>query len=361
MKAAVFREVGKPLTIEEVGIAEPASREILIRTKAVGLCGSDMHFINGTYPHPVPVVLGHEAAGVVEAIGNDVHGFDVGDHVITFLAPCCGTCELCMDGKHTLCQDNSVQRRDDAPPRMTLDGEPIRQFLNISAFAEQMLVHENGCVKVSKEIPFDRAALLGCAVVTGSGAIFHESKLRPGETVAVVGAGGIGLSAINSAKIAGAGEIIAIDMIPEKLELAKKYGATSAYLADADDLAKTIVAATGGGVHYAIEAVGRPETAELCWKILRRGGTATILGMIAPGAMVNIHGPEFLQGKKLQGSLMGGSHFKTDMPRLVDFYLKGQLDLDSIIAEHMPLEDINLAIERMRSGGDAVRSVMMFD
>jgi len=266
-----------------------------------------------------------------------------------------------MDGKHTLCQDSSVQRAEDAPPRLSLDGEPLKQFINISAFAEKMLVHENGCVKVSKKIPFDRAALLGCAVVTGAGAIFHESRLRPGETVAVVGAGGIGLSAINAAKIAGAGEIIAIDMLPEKLKLAKKFGATSTFLADADDVAKAIIEATGGGVHYAIEAVGRPETAELCWKILRRGGTATILGMIAPGAMVSIHGPEFLQGKKIQGSLMGGAHFKTDMPRLVDFYLKGQLDLDNIIADHLPLKDINVAIERMQSGGDAVRSVIMFD
>ncbi len=361
MKAAILREPGKPLTIEEVEIDEPGAREVLIKTMAVGLCRSDLHFIEGTYPFPMPCIPGHEAAGIVEKVGSDVHGFAPGDHVITFLAPFCGSCEFCLSGKHTLCQDESVKRPETGKQRLSIGGEPMVQYLNLSAFAEKMLVHENGCVKVSKEIPFDRAALIGCAVVTGASTVFRECKLSPGETVAVVGAGGIGLSAINAAKIAGAGQIIAIDMLPAKLELARKFGATHTVNAGDADAVEQVMAATGGGVDYAIEAVGRADTAELCWNVLKRGGQAIVLGMISPTATVSIPGPSFLAGKGIKGSIMGGSHFKTDMPRLVDFYLKGQLDLDHIIAEHMPLEDINTAVDIMRSGGDAVRSVIMFD
>ena len=361
MKAAVLREPGKPLTIEQVDIAQPGAREILIKTKAVGLCRSDLHFIDCAYPHPLPMIPGHEAAGIVDAVGSDVHGFEPGDHVVTFLAPFCGTCDLCMEGKQSLCQDDSVKRRAGDAPRLSINGDPLTQFLNLSAFAEMMLVHENACVKVSKDIPFDRAALIGCAVVTGASAVFRECGLRPGETVAVVGAGGIGLSAINAAKIAGAGEIIAIDMLPEKLKLAEQFGATKTFTADQTDVVKAILDTTGGGVNYAIEAVGRTDTVELCWKILKRGGTATVLGMIHPGAMVQIHGPDFLAGKTIKGSIMGGAHFKIDMPRLVDFYLGGKLDLDHIIANRLPLERINEAVDDMRRGGDNVRSVIIFD
>ena len=360
VKAAVLREPKVPLAIETVEIDAPGPREIRIDTRAVGLCRSDMHFIDGVYPHPLPTVPGHEAAGVVDAVGSEVTSVVRGDHVVTFLAPFCGACAFCMKGQHTLCRDDAVKRAPANGPRLTLDGEPMVQFLNLSAFAEKILVHENGCVKVSKDIPFDRAALLGCAVVTGAGAIFHESALKPGETVAVVGAGGIGLSAINAAKIAGAGTIIAIDMISQKLDLAKKFGATHGFQSDEDVVAK-VVDATGGGVDYAIEAVGRTDTAELCWKILKPGGTATILGMIPPGATMNIHGPDFLQARKIQGSMMGGAHLKIDMPRLVDFYLDGRLDLDNIIAQRMPLARINDAVDTMRDGGDAVRSVIMFE
>lgn len=361
MKAAIVREPGAPLTIEEVVIDAPGPREVLIRTKATGLCRSDMHFIEGTYPWPAPFIPGHEAAGVVEAVGELVSDVAVGDHVVTFLAPFCGSCRLCLNGQHTLCQAESVRRPADAPPRLSLAGQPLAQFLQLSAFAEQMLVHENACVAVSKDIPFDRAALIGCSVTTGSGAIFNECKLVPGESVAVVGCGGIGLSAINAAKIAGAGKIVAVDALPAKLELARKFGATHGYLATDPGVAETIVADTGGGLDYAIEAVGRTDTAQLAWSIVRRGGLAIVLGMIPPGEMVQIHGPEFLAGKAIKGSIMGGGQFKTDMPRLVDFYLAGSLDLDAIIAERFALADINMAVDKMHAGGDAVRSVIMFD
>lgn len=360
MKAAVLFEAGKPLEITDVVLDNPGPREVLIRTAACGVCRSDLHFADGAWPHPVPTVLGHEAAGVVEAVGSDVNHVKVGDHVITFFTVFCGSCEFCVSGRPSLCVDPSTKRGPEAKSRLALaDGTPVAQFINLSAYAEMMLVHENACVAISKEMPLDRAALLGCAVVTGAGAIFNDSKVVPGETVAVVGAGGIGLSAINAAKIAGAGKIIAIDPVPEKRELARKMGATHVLDASAPDVMKQVLKLTDGGVHYAIEAVGRSNTAELCWNVLRRGGTATILGMIAPGNTVNIPGPTFLSGKKLQGSSLGSTRSPIDMPRLVQMYLDGVLDLDTMVSERITLEGVNGALDKLRQG-DGARSVIEF-
>ncbi|PKP91051.1 MAG: alcohol dehydrogenase [Alphaproteobacteria bacterium HGW-Alphaproteobacteria-16] len=360
MKAAVLFEAGKPLEIHDIRVSNPGPREVLIRTAACGVCRSDLHFVDGAYPHVMPTVPGHEAAGVVEAVGSEVTRLRPGDHVITFFTVFCGTCEFCISGRPSLCVDSSTRRPKDADPRLSMaDGTPIAHFLNLSAFAEQMLVHENACVAISKGMPLDRAALLGCAVMTGAGSIFRDSKVSPGETVAVIGCGGIGLAAINAAKIAGAGKIIAIDPVVDKRKLARKLGATHDYDAMAPDLVKQVLKLTDGGVDYAIEAVGRPNTAEMAWHLLRRGGTATILGMIAPGQSVSIPGPTFLSGKKLQGSLAGSMQFPIDLPRLVQMYLDGVLDLDTMVAERIRLEDINHAFDNLRKG-DAVRSVIEF-
>ncbi len=360
MKAAVLFEAKQPLEILDVTIDKPGPREVLIRTAACGVCRSDLHFVDGAYPHVMPTIPGHEASGVVEAVGSEVTRIKPGDHVITFFTVFCGSCEFCVSGRPSLCVDSSTRRPKDAEPKLRLsDGTPIAHFLNLSAFAEQMLVHENACVAISRDMPLDRAALLGCAVITGAGAIFRDSKVTPGETVAVIGCGGIGLSAVNAAKIAGAGKIIAIDPVPEKREIARKMGATHVFDAMTDDLVKQVAKLTDGGVDYAIEAVGRPNTAELAWNLLRRGGTATILGMIAPGQSVSIPGPTFLTGKKLQGSLLGSMRFPVDLPRLVQMYLDGLLDLDTMVAERIRLEDINHAFDNLRKG-DAVRSVIEF-
>lgn len=297
---------------------------------------------------------------MVEAVGEGVVSVKPGDHVITFFTVYCGTCEFCTSGRPSLCVSPATRRPKDAAPRLSLnDGTPLAPFLNLSAYAEQMLVHENACVAISKDMPLDRAALLGCAVITGAGAIFNDARVKPGEFVAVVGAGGIGLSAINAAKIAGAGRIIAIDPVPEKRALAQKLGATDLMDPNEPDLVKALLKLTDGGVHHAIEAVGRPQTAELAWNILRRGGTATILGMIAPGQSVSIAGPTFLTGKKLQGSLLGSTQFPIDLPRLVQMYLDGRLDLDTMVAEEIPLEGVNDALEKLRQGS-TVRSVIRF-
>ena len=360
MKAAVLHEANTPLEIETISISNPGPREVLIRTVACGVCRSDLHFVDGAFPHPVPTVPGHEAAGIIEAVGSDVAHLKPGDHVITFFTVFCGSCEMCVSGRPSLCIDPSTRRPAGAAPRLSLaDGTPLAPFLNLSAFAEMMLVHENACVAISKDMPLDRAALLGCAVITGAGAVFNDSRVRPGESVAVIGAGGIGLAAINAARIAGAGTILAIDPMPEKRELALKLGATHALDPSSETIVKDVLKRTAGGVHYAIEAVGRPNTAELAWNILRRGGTATILGMIAPGQNVILPGHTFLTGKKIQGSLLGSTRFPIDMPRLVQMYIDGLLDLDSMVAEKIPLEGVNDALQKLRDG-HSVRSVITF-
>lgn len=360
MKAAVLHEAKTPLQIEEVVVSNSAAREVLIRTHAVGVCRSDLHFVDGAWPHPVPTVPGHEAAGVVEAVGSDVRHVKPGDHVITFFTAFCGSCEFCISGRPSLCLDASTKRSQTEPPRLSLaDRTPLHPFLNLSAYAELMLVHENACVAISKDMPLDRAALLGCAVITGAGSVFNDSKVKPGETVAIIGAGGIGLAAVNAAKIAGAGKVIAIDPVPEKRALAEKLGATHVFDAGDKDVVKRVMALTEGGANYAIEAVGRPETAELAWTITRRGGLTTILGMIAPGKSVSIPGPSFLSGKRLQGSLLGSTQFPIDMPRLVDMYLDGRLDLDTMVAERITLPEINDAMAKLRQGGTN-RSVIVF-
>ena len=361
MKAAVLIEPGKPLEIEQLQISKPGPHEVLIRTAACGLCHSDLHFIDGAYPHPLPAVPGHEAAGIVEAVGSEVRTVKVGDAVVTCLSAFCGHCEYCVTGRMSLCLGGDTRRKPGEPTRLSrADGSPVNQMLNLSAFAEMMLIHEHACTAINPEMPLDRAAVIGCAVTTGAGTIFNACKVTPGETVAVVGCGGVGLATINAAKIAGAGRIIAADPIPEKRELAIKLGATDVVDAMAPDAAAQIVELTKGGVDHAVEAVGRPASGELAVKSLRRGGTATILGMMPLNHSVGLSAMDLLSGKKLQGAIMGGNRFPVDMPRLVDFYMRGLLDLDSIIAERIPLEKINEGFETMKSGASA-RSVIVFD
>ncbi|NBU78317.1 MAG: Zn-dependent alcohol dehydrogenase [Sphingomonadaceae bacterium] len=330
-------------------------------TAACGLCHSDLHFIEGAYPHPLPAIPGHEAAGIVEAVGSEVRTVKPGDAVVTCLSAYCGHCEFCVTGRMSLCLGGDTRRAPGEAPRITrADGSQVNQMLNLSAFAEQMLIHEHACVKINPDMPLDRAAIIGCAVTTGAGTIFNACKVTPGETVAVVGCGGVGLATINAAKIAGAGRIIAADPMPEKRALALKLGATDVIDPMADGAAGQIVEMTKGGVDHAIEAVGRPASAQLAVNVLRRGGTATILGMMPLAEKVGLSAMDLLSGKKLQGAIMGANRFPVDIPRLVDFYIRGLLDLDSIIAERIPLSAINDGFDKMKKG-DSARSVIVFD
>ena len=361
MKAAVLIEAGKPLQIEQINIANPGPHEVLIRTAACGLCHSDLHFIEGTYPHPLPAIPGHEAAGIVEAVGSEVRTVKVGDAVVTCLSAFCGHCEYCVTGRMSLCLGGDTRRKPGEAPRLSRpDGSIVNQMLNLSAYAEMMLVHEHACVAIHPDMPLPQASVIGCAVTTGAGTIFNACKVTPGETVAVIGCGGVGLATINAAKIAGAGRIIAADPMPEKRAMALKLGATDVVDALADDAAAQIQELTKGGVDHAIEAVGRPASGTLAVKSLKRGGTATILGMMPLQHSVGLSAMDLLSGKKLQGAIMGGNRFPVDIPRLVDFYMRGLLDLDTIISETIPLERINEGFEQMKRG-DSARSVIVFD
>lgn len=359
MKAAVLYEVNKPLVIEDVDVNKPGPREVLIRTKFAGLCHSDLHFMEGLYPHPLPAVLGHESAGVVEEVGSEVSYVRKGDHVITCLSVFCGTCENCNTGRPAICTNTDVKLPPGAARRLSLGGKPVHTFVNLSSYAEMMLVHENAIVKIRQDFPLDRAALIGCAVITGYGAVVNTAKVAPGETVAIIGCGGVGMAAVNGAQIAGAGRVIAIDTNPAKLQLATKLGATDLVNPKDGDPVKRVQELTGGGVHHAIECLGTKLTAEQSFQMLRVGGTATIVGMVPFGTKIELHGFDFLRERKIQGSSMGSNRFRVDMPRLIDFYMQRRLHLDDWISDRIKLAEINEGFANMKAG-KVVRSVIEF-
>ncbi len=359
MRAAVLYEVNQPLAIETLEVATPKAHEVLLRTAYTGLCHSDLHFIEGLYPMPRPCVLGHEASAVVEAVGSEVTYVKPGDHVITCTSVFCGTCAYCTTGRPNLCDNVTVKQPPGVAQRLFLGGKPIVQCFNLSTFAEQMLVHENAVVKIDDDIPLDIAALVGCGVITGAGAVINTAKVPAGSTVAVFGCGGIGLSAVNGAAIAGAGRIIAVDTLQEKLETAQAMGATDLVNASNADPVEAIKAMTGGGVEFSFEAVGLKKTAEQSFECLCPGGTATIIGMVPFGMKIEVMGFSFLYERKIQGSSMGSNRFRVDMPRLLDAWRRGQLKLDHLISSHLKLDDINEGYKKLK-GGHVLRQLVDF-
>jgi S-(hydroxymethyl)glutathione dehydrogenase/alcohol dehydrogenase len=323
------------------------------------VCHSDLHFVDGYYPFPTPAILGHEAAGIVEAVGPHVTEFKAGDHVIACLSVFCGHCSYCLTGRTHLCQSRPA-RTPQEPPKLTWNGAPVNQFANLSAYAEKMLVHENGLVKVRDDMPLDRGALIGCGVTTGVGAVLNTAKVEAGATVAVYGAGGVGLAAIQGARIAGAGMVIAVDVFESKLAKAKELGATHTVDSSKVDPVKAIRELTNGGVEYAFEAIGLKKAAEQCFECIRPGGTATVIGMIPVGQKLELEGSVFLREKRIQGCSMGSNRFKVDMPKYVDFYQRGLLRLDEMITRRGRLEDVNEAFRAMKAG-EVARTVLMFD
>jgi S-(hydroxymethyl)glutathione dehydrogenase/alcohol dehydrogenase len=361
MKAAVLREVNVPLEVEEVQVDAPGPREVLIRTGASGVCHSDLHYVEGSYNIPKPAILGHEAAGIVEAVGEQVFYLKPGDTVIMCLSVFCGHCEFCLRGQPVLCTRTDVVRGPEQPPRLRKDGEGITQMAQLGSYAEMMLVHENACVKVRQDVPIDRLALIGCGATTGLGAVLNTAAVEPGSTVCVVGCGGVGLNCIQGAALAGALRIIAVDTVETKLTMAREFGATDVIDASGGDVVERIRDLTNDGVDYSFEAIGLKQTAEQCYQMLRPGGTATIIGMIPEGTRIEIDAGSFLRReRKLQGSSMGSNRFRTDMPRYVEFYLQGRLKLDELVSQHVKLEQINEAFADMK-GGSVARSVILFD
>lgn len=361
MRAAVFHGPNQPLKIEDVEIDEPREREVIVRTAAAGVCHSDLHFVDGACPWPEPAVLGHEAAGVVEKVGRQVAYLKPGDRVVGCLCVFCGYCPQCMSGRPNLCSNKSATQRDaNDRPRLARDGKPVNQFLDLSAFAQKMLVHENALVKIRADFPLDRAALIGCGVLTGVGAVINTAKVTPGSTVAVFGAGGVGLAAIQGARIAGARRIIAVDKFAHKLALARRLGATDTVDAANADPVDAIRSLTGGGVEFSFEAVGLKTTAEQAYECLGAGGVATIIGMTPLGQKIELDGFSLLLEKRLQGCFMGSSRFRIDMPRLIDFCLQGRLNLDAMISRRISLDGVNEAFRAMKAG-EVARTVIMFD
>lgn len=357
MRAAVLTEVNKPLEILDLQVDKPRANEVLIRTVAAGVCHSDMHFQEGKYPCECPTVLGHEGAGIIEAVGSDVTYVQPGDHVITCVSMSCGNCRSCFRGKPHLCAHEGMLRAPEDTPRLSNGGELVHQFSELSCYAEQMLVHEKAVVKVSEEVPLDRAALIGCAVTTGVGAAQNTAKIGPGDTVAIVGCGGIGLNAIQGARIAGAERVIAVDMIADKLDLARVFGATDTVDASQGDAVMEIIEMTGGGVDHAIEAVGLKQTAEQCFNMLAAGGTATVIGMIPIGTTIELQGVSLLAERRIQGSVMGSTRFRIDMPMYANLYLQGRLKLDELVSRRLKLEEINDGFDALRKG-EVARSVI---
>jgi S-(hydroxymethyl)glutathione dehydrogenase/alcohol dehydrogenase len=361
MKAAVLRAYHTPLAIEDVKLADPGPREVRIRTAASGVCHSDLHVIEGALPAPPPTVLGHEPAGVVVEVGSDVRHVAVGDHVIGCLSAFCGNCSWCLSGQPNLCGGAATTRGPDEPPRLSQNGERIHQFAHLSSFAEEMLCHENALVKIRKDMPLEQAALIGCGVTTGLGAALNTAGIRPGDTAAVIGCGGVGLAAIQGCRIGGASRIIAVDVVPWKLELAQKLGATDVVDSSKDNAMMKVLGLTGGGVDYCFECIGIKELAAQGLAMIHKGGTLVLVGVVPLGQNIELPGLDIvLSGKKVVGSMMGGNRFRIDMPRYVDFYLDGRLRLDEMISARLGLDEINTAFDKMKAG-EVARSVITFE
>ena len=363
MKAAVFRKVHEPLTIEAVEIDKPRGREVLVRTVATGVCHSDLHVVDGLgrFALDRPIVLGHEGAGVVEAVGAEVTAVRPGDHVVACLSGFCGNCAQCLSGHPNLCTGGIVTRPESEAPRLSQQGQPFRQFLGVSSYAERMLLHENSVVRIDPELPLDRAALVGCGVLTGVGAALRSSGLQAGQTVAVFGCGGVGLSIIQGARIGGARQIIGVDVFPEKLEMARRVGATHVVNGAEDDSVKAIRAMTGGaGVDHAFEAVGIASLVRQAIESLAIRGTATIVGVLPPDAMIAFPWMAIRPECRVQTSRMGSNRFRTDIPLYLDFYRQGRLLLDEMVTRRGRLDDINDAFRAMKAG-EVARTVLTFN
>lgn len=363
IKAAVCRKVHEPVPIETIEIDRPLGREVLVRTVATGVCHSDLHVVDGDGRFALDngLVLGHEGAGVVEAVGDQVTGIAVGDHVVACLSGFCGLCEQCLSGHPNVCTGGAVARPATAAPRLSKKGQGIPSFAGIGSYAERMLLHENSLVKIDKDLPLDRAALVGCGVLTGVGAALRSAGLEAGQTVAVYGCGGVGLSIVQGARIGGARQIIAIDRFDSKLEMAKRVGATHTINSGQDDPVKAVRAMTKGlGVDHAFEAVGNTTLVRQAIESLAVRGTATIVGVMPPDAKIEFPWMAIRPECRVQTSRMGGNRFRTDIPRYLDFYRQGRLMLDEMVTRRGHLDDLNEAFRAMKAG-EVARTVLTFD
>ena len=360
MRAAVLLDDSDQLEIADVDHDEPIRREILMRSVAAGLCHSDYHYLDGTLNRARPVILGHEGAGVVEAVGPDVRDIRVGDHVVTCLVMGCGECIRCLAGEPTSCLQPQVTKRPSGHrPRLTLDGVSVGQMANVGSLADHILLDERAVTAVNTDIPMELACILGCAVVTGVGAVLNTANVQPGESVAVIGCGGVGLNVIQGARLAKAGTIIAIDANPAKLERARQLGATDTIDASSANTITAVREITGPGADHVFEVVGRPALVRQAFEMTAPGRSAYLVGIQADDAELTLPVTGFRRGKKMIGVFMGGTDPRIDIPRYADLWRSGQLDLSGMISHTLPLEEVNRGFAMMLSG-ESARTVIKF-
>ncbi|MFD6063823.1 Zn-dependent alcohol dehydrogenase [Rhodococcus wratislaviensis] len=350
--AAVLNSAPGKLILESLTLDDPGPDEVLIDVHFAGLCRTDLHEMEGVWPTTYPTVLGHEASGVVRQVGERVSSFRAGDHVVTCFTAFCGECRFCISGRMSLCINRDELRRRSQPVLTNAAGQPVHPMAGLGAFAEAMVVHQHSVVRIPDSMPLAAASVLGCAVVTGVSAVFRSARVEPGASVAVLGCGGVGIAAIQGARLAGAAQIIAVDTNASRLVDAVKFGATHTVQAGSVDTVEAVRDLTGGGVDYSFEAIGFSSTVEQAFAMLGPAGTATVLGMVPDSQPVTIRASElFAMEKRLQGTVMGGNQFPTDIPRYVSFYEQGKLLLDEMLSDVIDLQGINGGFELMGSGG----------
>lgn len=349
MKALVLDEIGSSFRLTDITIATPLGSEVLVDVKASGLCHSDLtaSTLSGC---PVPAVLGHEISGVVAAIGPGVTRFAVGDHVVASLQSHCGSCESCLRDDINMCTNPGfVARAQEEEPRLSLDGVPVMALANLGGFAEQVLLHENNLVRIDAPMPHELAAILGCGVLAGAGAVLNAAQVPEGATVAVYGCGGLGLTAIQAALLVGAASIIAVDIADEKLEYAKQFGATAVVNSSTQDPVAAVRELTGGGADYVFDFVGRPEATKQAYQSVGRAGELCVVGINRPGSTLEIEiGPDFIWNQvRIRPIFNGSTNFLRDIPMFVKLYSEGSFKLDGLVSRSIPLDEVNDAYAQM--------------
>jgi alcohol dehydrogenase len=371
IRAAVLHRSGasrpyalsRPLVITEVPLGAPGPGEVLIAIRAAGLCHSDLSVIDGARPRPLPMVLGHEAAGVVAALGDDVHDLAIGDHVVTAFVPSCGACEPCLKSRPALCEPGAASNTQGSllggGRRLSSSGQSLHHHLGVSAFATHAVVSRHSLVRVAPDLPFDQAALFGCAVMTGVGAVVNTAAVPPGARVAVVGLGGVGLAALLGARASGADALVAVDLADAKLALARQLGATHGVNAGAADCVEQVREATRGGVDFAFEMAGSVKAMEIAYRITRRGGTTVTAGLPPPQASFAVpHVWLVAEERTVKGSYLGGCVPSRDIPRFIDWFREGRLPVDRLVSAHVGFDRINAAFDAL-ADATTVRQVIL--
>jgi S-(hydroxymethyl)glutathione dehydrogenase / alcohol dehydrogenase len=360
MRAAVLRDGSDRLDVVDVDHDAPIGREIIVRTVAAGLCHSDYHYLDGTLQRPRPVILGHEGAGIVEAVGPEVRDVGVGDHVVTCLVMGCGECARCVAGDPARCLRPEVTKRPRGhTPRLTLDGVSVGQMSNVGSLADLILLDERAVTAIAADVPMELACILGCAVVTGLGAALNTAGVRPGESVVVIGCGGVGLNVIQGARIASAARIVAVDANPAKLARAQQLGATDVVDASAIDAVAAVRDLTGGGADHVFEVVGRPALVRQAFDMAAPGRTAYVLGIQSDDAELALPVTGFRRGKRVVGVFMGDTNPRVDIPRYVELWRSGQLDLGGMVSHTLSLDEVNDGFAMM-TAGESARTVIRF-